>query len=143
MPSRGCAVGYLERIDAMGGAVEAIERGFYQDEIHESAYRIQRGIEDRSRVVVGVNRFQIEDGRPPELQRISEEDVARQVARLRELRAARDQEETDAALRRVEEVARGDGNLLPGMKEALRARATLGEVSDVLRRVFGEHRPSY
>ncbi|MGZ8578663.1 MAG: acyl-CoA mutase large subunit family protein [Actinomycetota bacterium] len=139
----GLAVGYLERIDAMGGAVEAIERGFYQDEIHESAYRIQRGIEDRSRVVVGVNRFQIEDERPPELQRISEEDVARQVARLRELRAGRDQEETDAALRRVEEVARGDGNLLPGMKEALRARATLGEVSDVLRRVFGEHRPSY
>ncbi len=137
------AGGYLDRIDAMGGAVEAIERGFYQDEIHESAYRIQRGIEDRSRVVVGVNRFQIEDERPPELQRISEEEVARQVARLRELRDARDQAETATTLREVEEVARGRGNLLPPMKEALRARATLGEVSDVLRGVFGEHRPTY
>ncbi len=137
------ATGYLERIDSMGGAVEAIERGFYQDEIHESAYRIQRGIEDRTRVVVGVNRFQVEDERPPELQRISEEDVARQVARVRVLRAQRDQVEVGATLHDVEEVARGEANLLPSMKEALRARATLGEVSDVLRRVFGEHRPTY
>jgi methylmalonyl-CoA mutase N-terminal domain/subunit len=134
---------YLDRIDRMGGAVAAIERGFVQDEIHESAFRIQQAVEDGSRVVVGVNRFQAEDDHQPELQRIAEEEVARQVARVRELRATRDQTVVDEALGRLEEAARGTANVLPPMKEALRARATLGEVSDVLRGVFGEHRPGY
>ena len=139
----GLAQGYLDRIEAMGGAVEAIERGFYQDEIHESAFTIQRGIEDGSRVVVGVNRFQTEGQRAPNLQRIAEEDVVRQVSRLQELRASREQPEVDGALADVSVVAAGTGNVLPPMKEALRAHATLGEVSDALRSVFGEHRPSY
>jgi methylmalonyl-CoA mutase N-terminal domain/subunit len=137
------ARGYLDRIDAIGGAVAAIERGYVQDEIHESAFRIQRAIEDGSRVVVGVNRFVAEDDHQPELQRISEEEVAMQVARVRELRATRDQAAVDAALAAVDAAARGTVNLLPPMKEALRAQATLGEVSDVLRGVFGEHRPGY
>jgi methylmalonyl-CoA mutase N-terminal domain/subunit len=139
----GLARGYLDRIDAMGGAVAAIERGFFQDEIHESAFRVQRAIEDGSRVVVGVNRFVVEEDRQPELQRIAEEEVARQIERVRELRADRDQAVVDGALADVEVAARGTANLLVPMKEALRARATLGEVSDVLRGVFGEHRPSY
>jgi methylmalonyl-CoA mutase N-terminal domain/subunit len=133
----------IEKIDAMGGAVAAIERGFYQDEIHESAYRIQRGVETGERVVVGVNRFQVNEDAEPELQRIGEDEVAAQVARVRELRVARDQGAVDVALRSVAAIARGSENLLPPMKEALRARATLGEVSDVLREVFGEHRPTY
>jgi methylmalonyl-CoA mutase, N-terminal domain len=134
---------YLERIDAMGGAVDAIERGFYQDEIHEAAFRIQQGIEAGERVVVGVNRFIDDEEVVPELQVVSDEDTAKQVARVRELRASRDQATVDGALVTVGEVARGTGNLLPPMKEALRARATLGEVSDALREVFGEYRPSY
>jgi methylmalonyl-CoA mutase N-terminal domain/subunit len=137
------ARGYLDRIDGLGGAVAAIEQGYVQDEIHESAFRIQRAIEDGTRVVVGVNRFQAEDDHQPELQRISEEEVARQVARVRELRETRDAAAVASALATVETAARGSTNLLPPMKEALRARATLGEVSDVLRRVFGEHRPGY
>jgi len=76
-------------------------------------------------------------------QQISEEETARQVERLRELRASRDRSDVDAALADVEETARGTGNLLPPMREALRLRATLGEVSDALRRVFGEYRPTY
>ena len=128
----------------MGGAVAAIERGFYQDEIHEAAYRIQRGVEDGSRVVVGVNRFVEEDSRPVELQRIDEEETAKQVERLHELRASRDQGPVNDALSQVEVAGRGSGtNLLVPMRAALEARATLGEVSDVLRRVFGEYRPAY
>jgi methylmalonyl-CoA mutase, N-terminal domain len=135
------ATDYLERIDHLGGAVEAIEAGFYQDEIAEAAFRIQLGIESGERVVVGVNRFEDPDERPVEIQRISEEEVAGQVARVRELRGTRDRRAVDRALGEVETAALGSGNLLPPMKVALRARATLGEVSDVLRTVFGEYQP--
>jgi methylmalonyl-CoA mutase N-terminal domain/subunit len=138
------ATEYIDTIDRMGGAVAAIERGFYQDEIHEAAYRIHRGVEDGSRVVVGVNRFVEEDSRPVELQRIDEEETARQVERLHELRASRDQGAVDDALSEVEASGRGTGpNLLVPIRAALMARATLGEVSDVLRDVFGEYRPAY
>jgi methylmalonyl-CoA mutase N-terminal domain/subunit len=136
------ATAYIEKIDGMGGAVRAIEQGFYQDEIHEAAYRTQRGIESGERVLVGVNRFQDVDERPVEIQRIPEEEVARQIARVRELRAARDTGHVGRALASVEAAARGTENLLPPMREALRAHATLGEVSDVLRTVFGEYRPT-
>ena len=133
---------YIERIDAMGGAVRAIEAGFYQDEIHEAAFRVQQGIESRERVVVGVNRFVEADEEPIELQRISEIEVAKQVDRVRAMRADRDQAAVDAALAVVAETASGTGNLVLPMKQALRVRATLGEVSDALRGVFGEHRPT-
>jgi methylmalonyl-CoA mutase N-terminal domain/subunit len=132
---------YLERIDHLGGAVEAIEAGFYQDEIAEAAFRIQQGIESGERVVVGVNRFEDPDERPVEIQQISDEDVAGQVARVHELRAARDRSAVEGALDVLHAAAQGTDNLLPPMKEALRARATLGEVSDVLRTVFGEYQP--
>jgi methylmalonyl-CoA mutase, N-terminal domain len=132
---------YLERIDRMGGAVEAIEAGFYQDEIAEAAYRIQQGIESGERVIVGVNGFEDAEEQPVQIQTIGREEVARQVERLRALRASRDQRSVDRALAEIEATARGTGNLLPPMKVALRARATLGEVSDVLRGVFGEYHP--
>jgi methylmalonyl-CoA mutase N-terminal domain/subunit len=131
---------YVEKIDGMGGAVAAIEAGFYQDEIHESAFRIQQGIESGERVVVGVNRFQ-DPGEPSvELQRIGEEEVGAQVERLRRLRRERDAAIVDRTLGAVRAAASATDNVLPAMREALRARATLGEVSDVLRDVFGEHR---
>jgi methylmalonyl-CoA mutase N-terminal domain/subunit len=133
----------IEKVDAMGGAVAAIEAGYYQDEIHEAAFRIQRGIETGDRVVVGVNRFVDPDEKDVELQRISAEETAQQMGRLRGLRASRDQPAVDAALEAVGAAAVGSENLLPPMREALRLRATLGEVSDALRRVFGEYRPTY
>jgi methylmalonyl-CoA mutase N-terminal domain/subunit len=137
------AAAIIEKVDAMGGAVAAIEAGHYQDEIHEAAFRIQRGVETGERVVVGVNRFVDADVRPVELQRISAEETAAQMARLRDLRASRDRGAVGRALSAVEDTARGTGNLLPPIREALRLRATLGEVSDALRRVFGEYRPTY
>ncbi len=137
------AVAYIEKIDGMGGAVAAIEQGFYQDEIHEAAFKIQRSIERGDRVVVGVNRFEVHEEPELELQRIGEDEVAQQIERLQVLRTSRDQGAVAAALEAVREDAGTEANLLPPMKEALRARATLGEVSDVLRGAFGEYRPSY
>jgi methylmalonyl-CoA mutase N-terminal domain/subunit len=135
------ATEYLDRIEAMGGAVAAIEQGFYQDEIHESAFRIQQDVESGARVVVGVNRFRDAEEQPVEIQRIGESETAAQVGRVRRLRAKRDRAAVDRALAEVRAAAEGTANLLPPMKEALRVRATLGEVSDVLRGVFGEYRP--
>ena len=131
---------YLDKIEGMGGAVAAIEAGFYQDEIHEAAFKIQQGIESGDRVIVGVNRFEDPEGDAVEIQRIDEAEVTKQIERVRRLRSERDQVAVDVALAAVEDEARGADNLLPPMKEALRARATLGEVSDVLRGVFGEYR---
>jgi methylmalonyl-CoA mutase N-terminal domain/subunit len=136
------ATALVEKVDGMGGAVAAIEAGFYQGEIHEAAFRVQRGIEDGSRVIVGVNRFQDDGERAPDLQRIDETGTTGQIQRTKALRASRDAAAVDAALAEVRATATGTGNLLPPMKEALRARATLGEVSDVLREVFGEYRPT-
>ena len=130
---------YLDRIDEMGGAVDAIERNWMKLEIEDAAYKIAQGIESGDRLVVGVNRFQLEDEEPIELHELDPTLQKRQVDRLTELRANRDQAEVDAALKSLEEAARGSDNLLYPMREALAAYATLGEVSDVLRGIFGEH----
>jgi methylmalonyl-CoA mutase N-terminal domain/subunit len=132
---------YLDKIDGMGGAVAAIEAGWIQDEIHESAFRIQQRIESGERLIVGVNKFVQAEEEPVEIQRMDEGLVRKQTERLRNLRADRDNASVDRALKEVEETARGSENLLYPMREALKLRATLGEVSDALRRVFGEHRP--
>ena len=136
---RGGALAYIDRIDRMGGAVAAIEAGFYQDEIHEAAYAMQQGIESGARVVVGVNRFEDPQEHGLELQRIAEEDVARQVERVRDLRASRDRAAVDRALADVEAAARGTGNLLPadeaGLARAGDARRGLRRAADRLRRV--------
>ena len=101
------AVAYIEKIDGMGGAVAAIEQGFYQDEIHEAAFRIQQAIERGDRVVVGVNRFQVHEEHEHELQRIGQDEVDRQIERLRALRASRDQAAVDDALAAVRAAAEG------------------------------------
>ncbi|HWC31621.1 MAG TPA: methylmalonyl-CoA mutase family protein, partial [Actinomycetota bacterium] len=109
---------YLEKIDGMGGAVAAIEAGWIQDEIHESAYRIQQRVESGERAIVGVNRYVEDDEEPVELQRIDEAQVRRQAERLRELRERRDNAAVERALGEVEETARGTGNLLVPMRAA-------------------------
>jgi methylmalonyl-CoA mutase N-terminal domain/subunit len=135
------ASGYLEKIDGMGGAVEAIESGWMKREIENAAYRIMQGIEDGSRVVVGVNKFESEE-EPVELYSLDPELEKRQIERLAKIRAERDQGAVDKALKALEEAARGTDNLLHPMREALSAYATLGEVSDVLRGVYGEYEPT-
>jgi methylmalonyl-CoA mutase N-terminal domain/subunit len=132
---------YLDRIDSMGGAVEAIESGWMKGEIEDSAFRINQAIESGERIIVGVNRFTLEKEEHIELHGIDPELQRKQVERLQKVRAQRDQAEVDAALKGVEEAARGTDNLLYPMREALAGYATLGEVSDVLRKVFGEYEP--
>src|SRR5439155_1517811 len=117
---------YLDKIDGMGGAVAAIEAGFYQDEIHESAFRIHQAVESGERVVVGVNRYQEADDSPVEIQQIDETEVGRQIERVRTLRAERDQTAVARALGDIESAARGTSNLIYPMTEALRLRATVG-----------------
>jgi methylmalonyl-CoA mutase N-terminal domain/subunit len=128
----------LDRIDALGGAVAAIEAGYQRGEIDQAAYATAQAIDRRDQVVVGVNRFVDDDHAPPPPALAFDPALARdQVDRLARLRAARDQAAVTAALATVEDTARGEANLLPSMREALHAGATLGEVSDALRGVFG------
>jgi methylmalonyl-CoA mutase N-terminal domain/subunit len=136
------ALWLMDKVDGMGGSVAAIEAGWIQDEIAESAFRIQQAVESGKRVIVGVNAYEANDEEPVELQTIDEAEVAAQVERLQALRADRDAAAVEAALHAVREMAAGDGNLLYPMRDALRARATLGEVSDALREVFGTYTPS-
>ena len=132
---------YIARIDDMGGAVEAIESGWMKQEIEDAAYRITRGVESGDRVVVGVNRFSTEEEEPVELHELDPELERRRVEAVRRVRAERDQAAVDAALKSLREAAQGDDNLLYPMRDALAAYATLSEVSDVLRDVFGMYEP--
>jgi methylmalonyl-CoA mutase N-terminal domain/subunit len=132
---------YLERIDALGGAVAAIEQGFMQEEIEAAAYAYAKGIDDGEKVVVGVNRFVEDQAEPVEVFPIDPALQEAQVARTQKVRAERDQAAVEAALADVAAAARGTQNLLVPMREALRRMATLGEVSDVLREAFGVYQP--
>ncbi len=132
----------ISEIESMGGAVAAIEEGWMQARIEESAYRVARRYESGEMVVVGVNRFADEDADELEPLAVDPALEERQMGELATRRAARDNAAVDETLAAVEESAKGEDNLLPPMKEALAAGATVGEVSDALRRVFGVHRPS-
>ena len=132
---------YIERIDQMGGAVEAIEAGFQQDEIMEAAYAYAKSIDDDERVIVGVNKFAVDHEPEPEVFPIDPSLEAGQRQRLAAYKAGRDVSLLAARLDDVRGAARGSQNVLYPMKDALRAGATLGEVSDALRDVFGTYQP--
>ena len=132
------ALGYIERIDAMGGTLAAIEAGFQQNEIQSAAYEYQRGVESGETVVVGVNRFKQEGETSPPAFRIDPNIEPAQIARLRELRASRPP--IEAKLDALEQAARGSDNLMPKILDACEAYATVGEISHRLRKVFGEYR---
>jgi len=133
----------IARIDALGGAVRAIERGVPQREIHEAAYAWQKRVESGDAVVVGVNRFVEAAPAVPEVLRVDERLARERVERLRALRAGRDPAAVERALGAIEHAARGDANLVPPIVAAVIERATLGEVADRLRAVFGTHRESF
>jgi methylmalonyl-CoA mutase N-terminal domain/subunit len=133
------AVAYLEKIDAMGGTLKAIERGYVQQEIQNAAYDYQRAVDHKEAIVVGVNSFALEEEKAVPLQRIDEALERKQVERLRALRANREQGKVQVALRNVEDTARGTGNLMPVIVEAVEAHGTVGEISDAMRRVYGEY----
>ncbi len=132
---------YIARIDEMGGAVAAIEAGFQMDEIEEAAYQYTKSIDDDKRVVVGVNKFTVDDEPEPKVFPIDPSLEPAQVSRLTVYKANRNAHDVETSLDALRTAAKGEGNLLPVMKDALRAKATLGEVSDALRDVFGVYRP--
>ncbi len=134
------ALDYIRKIDEMGGALQAIEAGFIQAEIQNAAYAHQRSIESGDRVIVGVNRFQMENEEKMPVFKINPEIEQAQVAGVRAVRAQRDHARWADALSALETAARGEENLLPRIMAAAEANATVGEISDTLRTVFGEYR---
>jgi methylmalonyl-CoA mutase, N-terminal domain len=130
---------YIRKIDEMGGAAAAIEKGFIQKEIQDSAYRYQKEIEKNERVVVGLNRFQVEEAKPTNLLRVDPAVRLLQVEKLGKLKAERDKEKLDKSLARLKQAAEGEENLMYPIMEGVKVYATLGEICDTLREVFGEY----
>jgi len=129
----------IATIDSLGGAVQAIEKKYYQAEITDSAYAYQRAIEEREKIIVGVNAFTGDAGLTPDLLRVDERIAGRQVERLKSVRASRSADGVADALRRVKQAAAGRENMLPPILSAVEAYASVGEISDVLRSVWGEY----
>ncbi|HMF79654.1 MAG TPA: methylmalonyl-CoA mutase family protein [Bryobacteraceae bacterium] len=137
------ARGYLARIDALGGTLAAIEKGYIQSEIQNSAYQYQRAVEEGRQIVVGVNKFQTDETESPKTFRLDPRLEQQQVERLRAVRASRSAQDSAAALKGLEAAARGTENLMPRILECCRTLVTVGEISDTLRSVFGEYRESF
>jgi methylmalonyl-CoA mutase, N-terminal domain len=132
---------YLARIDDLGGAVAAIERGFMQREIQNAAYTYQREIETKQRIIVGVNQFTATEDEPVDVLKVKPEVEEKQKQRVARVRVERDTAAAQQAVERVRQAASDGANLMPPIIEAVRRRATLGEIADAMRAVFGEHRP--
>jgi methylmalonyl-CoA mutase N-terminal domain/subunit len=134
------AEAYINKIDEMGGAAAAIEKGFIQREIQDSAYQYQREIERGERVVVGLNRFQVQEEKPKNLLRVDPAVRLSQIEKLKKLKSQRDQKHASEALFELSSAAQGKDNLMAPILKAVKAYATLGEICDTLRQVFGEYR---
>jgi methylmalonyl-CoA mutase N-terminal domain/subunit len=134
------AYAYFEKLDSMGGMVNAIERGYPQKEIADASYEYSRSCEKNEKIIVGVNEFDMEEPKAPEILYIDDAIETEQAARLRALRAKRDADRVTRTLEAVRNTARGKENLLYPILEAVRAYATLGEICDAMRDVFGEYR---
>lgn len=130
---------YFRRIDELGGVIPAIEQGFFQREIADASYEYQRRVESREQIIVGVNEYVMDEETPIPILKIGPEIQAKQLARLARVKQQRDEARVRAALAEVRRVAAGDGNLMPPILDAVRAYATLGEIVDELRAVFGEY----
>ena len=131
---------YISEVNKMGGALKAIEKGYIQGEIARSAYDYQKAVDSSEQVVVGVNKFVTEEERIPETLEIGVETERKQVQRLRKLKKERDNQRVSQMLDRVRSVAKSDENIMPVMIDAVKAYATVGEISDALREAFGEYR---
>jgi methylmalonyl-CoA mutase N-terminal domain/subunit len=134
------AKAYLAKIDAVGGMLKAIERGFVQQEIQNAAYEYQRAVDAGEAIVVGVNRFEQEQDKPVPIQRINEKLERQQIERVRALRAERNESSWKQAITAIQDSARSGDNLMPRILAAVEANATVGEIADAMRQVFGEYR---
>ena len=133
------ATEYIEKIDAVGGALSAIENGFIQNEIQEAAFQAQRNLENEEDIVVGVNKFQVKEDITLESLKIDPKIEKDQHDRLAALRASRDPQVVETLLNKLEETANGDANLMPVIIECVENKLTLGEICNRLRKVWGEY----
>jgi len=134
------AADYIDKIESLGGMIKAIEQGFVQQEIQNAAYDVQQKIDRAEMVVVGVNRFAIENEKQIPIQRVDEVLERKQVERVRDLRARRDPARWSSAMRHLKDYASSGSNCVPAVIEAVESNCTVGEISNQLREVFGEHR---
>jgi methylmalonyl-CoA mutase N-terminal domain/subunit len=125
----------------MGGTLRAIDEGYIQREIQDSAYRFQKEIESNERIYVGINKYTMEEPPPTNLLRVDPKQQEIETKKLKELRAERDQKVWKAALDGLDKISRTDENVMPAVIEAVKARATVGEICDVWRNIWGEYRP--
>ena len=133
---------YINQIDKLGGAPKAIERGFIQREIQNSAYKYQKDIENKERIIVGVNQFQSEEEPMKDLLKVNPEIEKRQVEKLSKVKEKRNEEEVQKNLNQLKEIAGSEHNVMPAILDCVRSYATLGEICDQLRAVFGEYKDS-
>ncbi len=134
------AMEYIQKIDEMGGAPAAIEKGYIQREIHDAAYSFQKSVDSNERVVVGVNKFQVDEEQKFDYLRVNPESEREQIKQLKNLRKTRDDDKVQTALHSLRQGAEGESNLVPLILEAVKVYATLGEICGVLRDVFGEYK---
>ncbi|MCX6112825.1 MAG: methylmalonyl-CoA mutase family protein [Proteobacteria bacterium] len=134
------AMEYIQKIDDMGGVVKAIERGYIQKEIQDSSYKYQQSIEKKERIVVGVNKYTMEEKTKGELLRVNPAVEAKQVEKLRSVKASRSNKDVELRLAKIREAAKGNENLMPPIIDAVRDYATIGEICGVMREVFGEYK---
>jgi methylmalonyl-CoA mutase N-terminal domain/subunit len=132
---------YIKKIDTMGGTLKAIEEGYVQKEIQDSAYRFQKEIEANERIYVGINKYTMEEPPLKNLLKVDPKQQEIETEKLKKFRAARDQKVWKSALDRLDEVSRTDENVMPAVIEAVKAKATVGEICDVWRNIWGEYRP--
>ena len=132
---------YLKKIDKMGGALKAIEKGFFQSEIRQNAYRLKKEVDSEERVLVGVNKFDEKSQGKQNLLRIDDSLGKRQEKAIKQLRNSRDDRKTQSALSKMQNAAEADKNLMPFILDAVEAYATTGEISNTFREVFGQYRP--
>jgi methylmalonyl-CoA mutase N-terminal domain/subunit len=135
------AMEYINKIDDMGGAIAAIEKGFFQREIADSAYKYQKETDEKDRIIVGVNDYTIEEEEYPlELLRVDPKAEKEQIGNLQKLRKERDNKKVEETLGKLLKAAEKDENLMPPIIDAVKAYATLGEITEILRKVYGEYK---
>lgn len=133
---------YMRKIESMGGALAAVEKGYFQDEIRKNAYNLKKEIDQNTRIIVGVNKFQESNDKEPQLNLINPEVEKKQLMRLQEFKQSRDQSKVEAVLSRLTDASESDDqNLMPLIIESVKSFATLGEISSVFKKVFGEYQP--
>jgi methylmalonyl-CoA mutase N-terminal domain/subunit len=132
---------YLKKIEKMGGSIKGIERGFFQSEIQQNAYRLKKEIDNNSRVIVGVNKFSEIEPTKQELLRIDDTVEIQQRKALKKLRSTRDNNKVEHALSKMQSIAESEENLMPYILDSVKVYATTGEISNTFREVFGEYRP--